>query len=273
MSWKKKFPNLYSRLLKNLKTSESALDKRVRRLAHGTGLAPDEALFVLARKEDVKYQTDFRKLDSSQKARVSSAISEVQTHVASTPIVGSKRVNNSQSIVVKTPIGSINEPLLSKTILVEAKTMSEGAYTYLYIFENSVRNFINLVMSDEIGNNWWQTENNTNKLKDIASKAESRMEGEKRYSYHGKRGAHPIYYTDFDDLIKIMRAKEKIFAPLFTNLPGKLAGLLTKLEEIQPSRNVSSHHNPLGQGDLTRLNTYLMDWVSQLKYLKSRNKL
>jgi len=130
-----------------------------------------------------------------------------------------------------------------------------------------------IVMEKKFESNWWDVQMNTKKLKEIKTKIEDRMEGEEKYSFHGKRGTHAIYYSDFLDLIEILKTHKTLFNPYFKNLKGKLDSIIIKLHEIQPSRNVSSHHNPLSKTDLNRIIGYLDFWLRQLSYIKEKGLL
>lgn len=275
MSWKKNFQGLYNRLRAALgNPSEVALDKRVTRETT-RGLTTEEALFVLAHKNHVGFSREFKKLSSESQSRVNSAIN-IHAGSASIPPVVNERSKGGRTntFILKTPLGRINDPYIPGNIVRDAVDMSETAYPYLYMLENSLRNFISLVLQRKYGTNWWDAKIQGSKtLDDIAQKAQDRMRKEERNSYHGKRAAHPIYYIDFSDLTSILRTLQADFNSFFKNLPGKLISFTNKLEELFPSRNVTAHHNPLSKRDKNRLVGYLHDWLSQLAYLKNTGQL
>jgi len=254
--------------------SEVALDKRITREAKN-GLTTTDALFVLANKERVSFSREFSKLPPEAQARVNHAISSRNNNFTSVSRSRAKyKKERMVLITLKTHLGEIKEPYLATTTFKEAVSTAEETYPYLYILENSLRNFISLVLERKYGTDWWSTNiNGTKVLIAIAGRASDRMQKEIRNSYHGKRGAHAIYYVDFDDLIVIFRSFERDFNPLFKNLGGKLNGMLNKLEEITPSRNVVAHHNPLSKRDNARIVGYLHDWLGQLGYIKTQNLL
>lgn len=175
---------------------------------------------------------------------------------------------------MKTEFGEIEDPFLPKLVIDEAILMSTKIYPLFYIFENSLRNFISTIMKNIYGENWWDSKiDGTKELQNINKNTSERMNKEKRNSYHGKRGAHAIYYSDFTDLIMILKSYPRDFNRYFSNLPGKLNGFLTKFEELSPSRNVTAHYNPLSKTDIRRILVYLHNWFSQLKYLKTEHIL
>lgn len=270
MSWKVQNKGLYARLRDKIGATELALDKQITRLAGSKSLTPAEALFVLAKKNNLQFTREFAKLSYDSQNRITSA----STIVAPARAKATPMQRKITTISLKTPLGNISDPYLPQSIFNEAIEMSKNAYPYLYILENSVRQFISLNLNKLYGDKWWEQKIQGSKaLNEIEAKVAKRMTGEEKYSYHSKRGVGPIYYIDFDDLIAIMRAYEKDFNPLFKNLSGKLSGMLNKLEEITPSRNVVAHHNPLSITDNNRVYGYLHDWQKQLEYIKNQGLL
>jgi hypothetical protein len=156
----------------------------------------------------------------------------------------------------------LSDPVLPQRIIKEAKLMAEAVYPIMYIFENSVREVIQRVMTKAYGGDWWTT----NAPKDVRSKVQSRIQKEEKTPWHGRRGAHPIYYTDIDDLTHIVRARQNWphFAPVFPTQTW----FTQRVEELAPSRNVVAHNNPLGQDDIKRLEVYLNDWQKQIKAVR-----
>lgn len=271
MSWRKEFPNLAKRIKEKTKWADRTLVNNVQKVATKHSITTDAALFVIAKESGVGHLGDLKRLSNDD--RVAFSAVKPATQPAARKSSGQKAAATTRTVSLKTPLGTFSDPYLPASVISQAKQMSETVYPYLYVFENSIRNFISLVMTSNKGANWWDTEMTTSALQDIVAVADDRITKESENYYHGKRGAHPLYYIDFTHLIKIIKAKSAIFAKYFANLPGKMPGFLTKLDEIQPSRNVSSHHNPLGKVDVNRVYQYLNDWTSQLKYLKDKGVL
>lgn len=246
MGWRKNFHALYGKVKKVFKSpSDKAFQTRVERKARSLGLPnTSEALFVLAQEKNVGYLREFKSLSVDQQNRINQAIRGPNTSIA---IATRHKRAKTKELILRTSFGLIHDPFLPKKVIREAGTMSEKAYPYLYIFENSLRNFIILILENKFDKNWWNIQMSTKKLKEISEKVKSRMKEEQRHSFHGKRGVHPIYYSDFGDLIEILKAHKSIFNGYFSNLEGKLDGFTTKLCEIEPSRNVTAHHNPLSE--------------------------
>lgn len=264
--------DLFERLRRKIgNSSVGALTKRIQRRARELGIPTGEAIFVLAKENKVGYLNDLNKLPREIQAKINSAI--ISTANVISPRKGLARRTQTGTTILKTRFGIIHEPLLPKSIKGEAKLMAEKSYLSLYIFENSLRNFIKIIMDKKYGPDWWPQQMGTKKLKGIVNKVEKRMEEEEKIAWHGKRGAHFIFYSDFGDLANIIKTHEKIFRPYFKNQKVKTNWLLSKMYEIEPSRNVTAHHNPLSDKDLSRVHGNLMDWLAQLKYLRSHNLL
>jgi len=149
----------------------------------------------------------------------------------------------------------IVDPLLPKKLVDEATEMA-AVYPIVYIFENSVRNLISNVMEAKYGGKWWDSKVGSK----VKERVKSRMDKEDKNRWHGKRGAHPIFYTDIEDLKSIITANWSDFEDIFPNLQW-VSG---KIDEIEMSRNVIAHNNPLELRDITRLKLNLEDWIMQI---------
>lgn len=162
------------------------------------------------------------------------------------------------SISKKVSKTKLKDPLLPSNTLVNAVEMSK-VYAKLFVFENSLRVFVSLIMEKKYGNDWWNLLN-TPKAIQMKRGAEKRMADEKRNPWHGKRGSHPIYYTDLSDFADFIDEKWPDFKEFF---PSK-EWIKTRIDEISRSRNCVDHHNCLNDNDISRLNVYFEDWFIQL---------
>lgn len=157
---------------------------------------------------------------------------------------------------------NLKDPLLPPTTIDESIHMAQ-IYAKLYVFENSLRLFTTKVMEKKYGRDWWNLINSPKFLK-MKSGADSRIADEKRNAWHGKRGVHPINYTDLKDFYDFIDENWPLFKSYF---PSK-DWLLTRLGEISRSRNCVDHHNLLRSIDITRLDVYFEDWFNQLNSIK-----
>jgi len=168
-----------------------------------------------------------------------------------------------QRKVLKVGLKELDDPLLPPSVAEDARRMAE-VYLYLYMFENSVRNFIEMVMEKEHGKDWWDKHVG----KGVKEEVERRIEEEKRNAWHGKRGTHRIHYSNIGDLIKIVKTNATTFAPFFSGLRGRIGWLEIRLDEIQLSRHAVAHHRPLRKKDIDGIKRYFEQWQAQLRAWK-----
>lgn len=141
------------------------------------------------------------------------------------------------------------------------KTVRDGAlaameaYILMYLFENSVRDLIRERMTENHGPNWWEGQASDN----IKGKVEDRKKKEGKNRWHMERGAHPIHYTDFSDLQKLIINNWDDFQDLLPD-QGWLKG---RLDEVEQSRNIIAHTNVIEARELQRLKLYVDDWKRQ----------
>lgn len=151
----------------------------------------------------------------------------------------------------------IDCPNVPASVLKDAKKMSE-VYPYLYVFENSIRYFI-IDILNKYGKDWWSTKVN---LK-IREKAADRQRKEGRNKWHGNRGEHPIFYVDIDDLQNIITSNFDDFKDKLPAVDRPVEWLKNRMEEVELSRNIVAHHNPLSDDDIARVKMYFKDWIKQ----------
>jgi len=164
----------------------------------------------------------------------------------------------------------IKEPLLPKSIINDAKKMV-SYYPLFYIFENSIRNFIIQAMRKKYGEDWWNTKlRMNNHFNKICQKVDIRRVAENENRFHGKRGAHEIYYTDIDDLNKIIDIYFPDFRPIL-NQPKSFYDHM--LRTINLSRRIIAHNNPLAKRDFDRIKHAFADWCDQLNLAKGKLRM
>ena len=144
------------------------------------------------------------------------------------------------------------DPILPKGILDDASKMATTAYPMFYVFENSVRYVIATMMANEFGDDWWHKGVVRDSLKNKIGK----REGKGAETWRSGRAAHPIYCTDVNDLIKIVKDNWAVFRKLFPR-PNWFANHVARLEMM---RSTVSHMNPLLKRDMDRLRDDLSEW-------------
>jgi hypothetical protein len=150
--------------------------------------------------------------------------------------------------------------LLTPTLVKQANEMS-GVYPLVYVLENSFRQLIFKNLERKYGKGWWDRSNISG---DIRKKVASRLKQEDENRWHSKRGAHPVFYTDLNDVGAIIINNWSEFKGVFK----KQYRLQAKLEEIELSRNIIAHSNPLPDKEIKRLKLNFDDWTRMLKEQK-----
>jgi hypothetical protein len=145
--------------------------------------------------------------------------------------------------------------LLDNQFIVAARQMAV-VYTAIAAFENTVRDLVSGVLLEGHGEGWWQTCVSER----VRKRAESRREDEQKHRFHKQRGEEPINYTEFGDLINIMRANWPDFEA-FLPSPEWASSIV---EAVERSRNVIMHSGTLDAEDVARVGIHIRDWIKQV---------
>jgi len=187
---------------------------------------------------------------------VSSIIDDVTRRAVQNELVLGKPTNLSP--VRRKPPKSLpksDDPFIDNQMFNAANNNAE-IYPVVYLFENSVRNFVVAVMKKNYGNDWW-TEKVEKVNTRIRDNVNIRRLAEKESPWHSKRGADPIYYTDIEDLEKIINTYSKDFRKI---LKGKFEHVIVWIDEIEKTRNILAHNNLVAKKDRERLTVFARDW-------------
>lgn len=237
----------------------NAIDRKKRQIGYAYSTAT--AAYILASEN----QIDISKFLKPEE------LAEVREAIRSTRLV---QVSNASTEPKEKTIVKLGKelkivcPNVPDSILKDAKKMSE-AYPYFYVFENSIRYFIINTLESKYGKDWWFLRVNP-KLRD---KATDRQSKEGRNRWHGKRGVHPIFYVDIDDLQKIITSNLEDFKDKLPGVDRPVEWLTNRIEEIELSRNIIAHHNPLTDDDVFRVKMYFKDWIKQFADISGETKL
>lgn len=172
---------------------------------------------------------------------------------------------------VKAPRGEVNiklpsalsesYPFIDAATAAGARRMA-GTYPLFFLFENSVRALVLSRMVEIAGEGWWQEEGRV--PAEVKRLVKSRQQDEDRKRWLDKRGAHEIFYTDMDDLRRIILGPKNWdlgFKPLFPDQPWVEA----MFQEMEALRNVVAHNNPLSADNAERLESNFKHWKRQLR--------
>jgi len=253
-------PELKKALLAKLGIQAAGLSKRANAKKKLTPMSTEEAVYLIAHEEGLQIG---RYLPHEDVVRVRGLHTPVRAH-APASVPSGKRA---KAVPAKTRelrfAGDLRiaNPLLGSTKLAEAQDMAR-IYPVLYVLENSMRELVKRVMKDKFGEDWWETQLTTGKLKGVYQTARGRMVNEKKNSWHQKRGAHPIDYVDIGDLENIICGKRDCFVPhIITDLPW----FEHFMKELVPSRNVVCHMNPLSDQNVQDVKLKLHKWETMVK--------
>lgn len=146
---------------------------------------------------------------------------------------------------------------LDEELVIKAQKMAI-VYTAICAFENSVRQFVSKKLLENKGENWWQ-ECVSDKIR---TKSESRRDEENKIRWHTPRGDSIINYTEFGDLLSIIRHTEnwQYFEPHIYSI--EWADQIIKT--LERSRNVIMHSGELVNQDIERIGMYIRDWLNQV---------
>lgn len=253
------YQRLKEALAKKLRRTERRLYQRATEIARTRAIPTADAMYLLALEEgiDIRRYADEDKL--SRIRELAAAVSAVAPVAARPPRATKARPTKPpKSVQITLPSGmTLRDPILPPQIINDAKLMATRVYFLLYIFENSVRELIKRVMARAHGDDWWSTSAPAKVRREV----EGRMKGETRLRYHGKRGAHEIYYTNIKHLRHIVTSNWQHFERLFPDM----AWFTTHVDVIEASRNVVAHNNPLDSQSIKRLEVYSTDWRNQIR--------
>ncbi|WP_026945775.1 Swt1 family HEPN domain-containing protein [Algoriphagus marincola] len=140
------------------------------------------------------------------------------------------------------------------TILSKARNMSL-VFVTIYSFENTVREFVEKKLLEEVGDNWWDD----SVPESIRKKANARKDEEDKIKWHTQRGESLIQYVDFGDLASIINKRWDLFDAHLNSFEW----VNQLFKSMERSRNVIMHSGYLSKTDVERVGALIRDWYSQ----------
>jgi len=137
----------------------------------------------------------------------------------------------------------------------DAQNMS-SVYTALYCIENTIRNFIVERMSERHGIDWW----NSKVPSKIRSDVVKLKEKESKNKYYSNRADTEIGYTMLGNLAQIIIANWEDFSDIVPNQ----AWLLSRMDDLEMSRNIIMHTGVLPQVEIDRIGSIVRDLFRQI---------
>ena len=241
--------------------SLQAVSERRRRIQSKVPMATDIATGVVAQRAGIPIH---RFLDDETLNEVAKAEQRLSAKEASSPAAApsaaKKTGTRASPRTIQLDRVKVPSTALSPERAAEAERMA-AVYPLLYVFENSVREFVDGHLAAVHGKDWWNDPQIVSTA--VRKTVERNKKAEEKHRYHSKRGARDIYYTNLGDLPTITNSENgwKVFRKLFPS--DKWLSAL--VEKVETSRNVVSHMNPLKRRDIDRIRINLEDWLEQIK--------
>jgi predicted restriction endonuclease len=241
-------------LLKKLGISPQALSQRCIKIQSNVPMSTKDAIYIIAQQNQIRLD---KYLDEDTLSRIRTHLTQLNRSSASIPqqkvAIPSAKNKNVQ-------IGknfSFTDYLLPSTKISEAREMSE-IFPYIYLLENSMREFIDKIMTSQFGTNWWDTQ----APKPLRDNVKIMMASDKKDSWHQRRGARPIDYLDFKDLPRLMNKLNPIVIPGI--IPNQ-EWFKVIVDEVYKSRCVVCHMNPLDKNNINAVIVRFNYWQKQIK--------
>ena len=139
-----------------------------------------------------------------------------------------------------------------------ARRMAE-LYLIIHCLENSVRSFIEDVLANKYGQNWWDYAKNS----ELEKKIKERKEREGKNKWLSPRGASSsLFYLDWGDLVKIIKKLENDFSPQIDDVRF----VQHRLDDMEKVRNIVAHNGVIpSKDDFDRVVLHFKDWCKQIK--------
>jgi len=131
------------------------------------------------------------------------------------------------------------------------------SYFNLYLIENFLRIFIEETAKSIYNEDYWDE---LTIRKEVKRKINERREEERKNKWLSLRGDSNIFYTDFEDLKKIISSNWELFK---NNFP-KEVWITSRLEDLYKLRNRIAHNSYLNENDQKTIETYVNHIYSQL---------
>lgn len=248
---------LRAALLAKLEVTPQRLSQRVAQIKRLYGpMSTEDATYVLAHQEGL----DLTKYLSQQIVdRVRGLLPAASSPAVPIQKKAARSASQPRPVRIAPNLELVNAGLPS-SIADDASRMA-SVYPKLYVLENSIRNVVTRVLQSKYGKDWWDTCASAK----VKLKVAGRLAKEVDAPWHGKRGVHPIFYSDFTDLSGIITRNWSEFEPILL----RQSHITHLLEELEPIRNVIAHNNPLSTSEQNRLNLYFDDWIALLNDRKA----
>lgn len=163
---------------------------------------------------------------------------------------------------VKNSSNSILKEILPEDIRQKGIYMAE-VYTYLYLIENSLRVFIEIVSKEKHGEDYFKQLTIPNSLRNTIS---SRKEKEQNQKWLSVRGNNDLFYLDFKDIGTIISNNWEMFKSYFPTQEF----ITQKINEMADCRNLIAHNSFIGKSERDLLKVYYNSIIKQIERALSK---
>lgn len=250
-------PVIKKRLLDHLGITRQGLDGRIKTIQKSVAISKDDATYLIAFEQNVKIDD---RLDAETLERVSRYAATRRSGKELTRSGNGSAKRPSKAAVVKIASVRVEEiPGLSPAHAREAKVMAEKVYPILYVFENSARDTIARVLEANLGADWWDKV----AYSAIRTEVKRRKAQEGEEAWHSKRGDNPLAYLDLRHLPELV-GKPKVW-PYFREIFPRENWFSAVVDDLNVSRRVIAHMNPLTDDDIKQIEAGFKRWVRQIR--------
>jgi hypothetical protein len=242
--------------------TSQALSARVQKKKQLAPMSTELATYLIAHEEGLKIDKYLPPATVQQVRELINHTRPPATNLATPSKARSSRGAN-KAREIRFPTGlRLPQMFLPAGKLGEALDMAK-VYPLLYVLENSMREIIRRTMAGHYRDDWWDTKLLSGKVKPVHAKAVDRMKNERKY--HQRRGAHPIDYVDLADLGTIISSNSGIFFRSVLDCEVDWFRS-TFMDDLEQSRNVVGHMNPLDPNNIKDLEVKVERWSKLLKH-------
>lgn len=256
-------PTIREAVLKKLGgVSKQALSARAQAIKRRVPMGTDDAVYVIAHGLGIDLS---RHLDNETLERVGRHVSRLTPATPPEPRGRESASRRAMRTITIRTFEDFELPGLQVAHAAEAKRMAERVYPLLYVFENSARDLIDKALAAGIGKDWWAI---LPAAKPMHASVQRRMRDEGIDAWHGKRRDHPLHYIDVGQLPDIVA--DPMAWPQFAAIFPRANWFAGVVEDLNVSRRVVAHMNPLSEADIRQVEAGFRRWSRQLRARKGQ---
>lgn len=145
---------------------------------------------------------------------------------------------------------------ISEEFIEKGKQMA-NAYVTLYALENHIRHFINLKLSEQLGDDYIKKINISKKIRD---RIEQRKHEEQQKKWLPLRGDNDLYYLDFIELSELIINNWEYFKNLIPNQDW----IRVKMADLYDIRCLIAHNSYISKDSIQLLEVTAKQLIAQL---------